>query len=311
MRRRNALLTILAAAAVLAAAPALAQVPPNIAAQLKTLGRVVDPEHTGQIYAPYQRKPPYDGVKFVRDLKYGPDPKEDLDVATPAAAGRDRPVVLFVHGGAYVGGDKSRDAKGEPSPFYDNIMLWSVGKGMVGVNMNYPLAPGATYPKVQQDIAAVIVWIQKNIRRYGGDPNRVYIWGHSAGATHVATYIGHPEFYPKGGPGVRGAITTSATYDMTSTRPNVYFGPPETLTERSAKAGLLKTRVPLFIAAAELDPQGMVDSASQLNAALCAENRCPAWYGVLKDHSHMSESYHVNTADQSLAGPLWAFIKSH
>jgi hypothetical protein len=55
----------------------------------------------------------------------------------------------------------------------------------------------------------------------------------------------------------------------------------------------------------------MVDSAAKLNAAMCAAGHCPAWYGVLKDHSHMSESYHVNTADQSLTGPVWDFIQKH
>ena len=188
MRNRNAILSALAVAGALAAGQAAAQPPPWIAQQLRAIGRVVDPVHTGEIYAPFQRKPPYEGVRFVRDLKYGPGPLDQLDVATPARPSkRPRPVILFVHGGAFVGGDKTKNGQGMDWPFYDNIMLWSAAQDMVGVNINYPLAPGAVYPTVQQDIAATIVWIQKNIRRYGGDPGRVTVAGQSAGTTPSRT----------------------------------------------------------------------------------------------------------------------------
>ena len=311
MRHRNAVFAVLAAA--LLAGPALAQVPPGIAQQLRAIGRVVDTPRTGAIYAPFQRKPPYDGVKFVRDLKYGPGPMDRFDVFTPAAKSKHlRPVILFVHGGAFIGGDKNKDRDGNEWPFSDNIMLWAVAQDMVGVNIDYPLAPGATYPTVQKDIAETIVWIQKNIRRYGGDPNRVYLYGHSAGATQVATYVSHPEFYPGGKSGLRGAIMTSGTYQMSATdKPNVYFGAPETLVERSAQDGLIKTSIPLFFTTAELDPPAMVSSAQTLNKALCDAGKCPAFFAVLKDESHMSESFSVNTTDHSVTDPLLTFIKAH
>jgi triacylglycerol lipase len=128
----------------------------------------------------------------------------------------------------------------------------------------------------------------------------------------VATYVSHPEFYPGGKSGLRGAIMTSGTYQMSATdKPNVYFGAPDTLVERSAQAGLLATKIPLFFTTAELDPPAMVSSAQALNKALCDANKCPAYFAVLKDHSHMSESFHVNTADHTLTDPLLAFIKAH
>ncbi len=310
----RALAPVLAAAAFMVAAPiAGAQVPADVAAQLRALGRVVDTEHTGAIYAPLQPQPPFAGVAFERDLKYGPDPKENLDVARPtAAASAPRPVLVFVHGGAYVGGDKSRNGKGEPSPFSDNIMVWAAGQGMVGVNINYRLAPGAPYPAVQQDIAEALVWVRKNIARYGGDPKHVFLWGHSAGASHVAAYVAHPEFYPGGQSGLSGAIMSSGTYDLTEgpQRPSPYFGDPATFAARSSKAGLLASKVPLYFAAAELDPPPAVAQEQTIRDALCAQGHCPAG-GVLKDHSHMSESYSVGTADQSLTAPLLAFIKGH
>lgn len=311
-RRLANLLAVLALAS--AAAPALADVPPNIEVELRKMGRVVAPEPTAVFYDALEQKPPYTGVQVTRDIAYAAGPKEVLDVFAPAKrAQAPAPVILFVHGGAFVGGDKAKSPKGELWPYNDNIMLWAVNKGMVGVNMNYPLAPDTGYPKVQQDIGAVITWIQKNIGRYGGDPNRVFIWGHSAGAAHVATYVSHPEFYPGGKSGLRGAILVSGIFDLTpdADKPHVYYGPVASLGERSSLSGLVKTATPLFVTAAELDPEIFVRQAEQLNQAMCGAGHCPAWYGILKDHSHMSETYSVNTPDQSLTGPVLTFIQAH
>src|ERR1700719_42034 len=64
----------------LAAAPALAQMPPDIAAKIAALGRVVDPTATAAIYAPLQESEPYAGIKVARDVKYGPSDRNILDV---------------------------------------------------------------------------------------------------------------------------------------------------------------------------------------------------------------------------------------
>jgi triacylglycerol lipase len=306
---RFALLAALGAGLVLPAV-ASAQVPPEIAAQIKAMGRVVDPPATAKIYAPLQKKEPYAGVKVVRDVHYGPGPKDTLDVFTPQAAASGRPVMIFVHGGAFIGGDKNLDGQGKPSPFYDNLMLWSLDNGMIGVNMNYELAPKAQFPVVQQDIATVIAWVQKNAAQYGGDPSKIFLWGHSAGATHVASYVGRPELYPAGGVGLKGAIITSGGYRLTG-GPSPYFGDPSTFAAKDHGPGLMASTLPLFTVAAEYDPEFMVASAQEFNDARCKAGRCPTVFMILKDHGHMSESYHVNTADQSLTKPLLAFIQAH
>ena len=69
-----------------------------------------------------------------------------IDIFTADKGGESRPVLIYVHGGAYVGGDKTRDGKGQAWPFYDSAMVWAVNNGMVVVNINYRLAPGAPYP---------------------------------------------------------------------------------------------------------------------------------------------------------------------
>jgi acetyl esterase/lipase len=126
--------------------------PADVAARLLELGRVVDPPKTAVLYAPLQEKEPYPGVKIERDVKYGAADRNLLDVFTPATDSSARPVLIFVHGGAFVGGNK----RGPGSPFYDNIMLWAVKSGFVGVNMTYRLAPQSPWPAAAEDVSAHI-----------------------------------------------------------------------------------------------------------------------------------------------------------
>jgi triacylglycerol lipase len=282
-----------------------------MAARIAALGRKVDPPGTAAIYAPLTKTMPQPGIKAERDLAYGSGPKETLDLFTPEPKGPRRPILIFVHGGGFVGGDKSKAGNGGASPFYDNTMIWAVEHGLIGVNINYELAPKAQYPAVQREIAEAVAWARKNAASWGGDPDRIVVWGHSAGAAHVGSFIAHPETYadvPGGAKPVQGAVMTSGSYDFAGQADNVYYGPAATLAERSSTAGLLKSKVPLLVAHAELDPEGMVADADKLHAALTQAGRAHD-YLVATKHGHMSESYSVGTADESVSGPVLAFIK--
>jgi len=293
------------------AVAAFAQPPADVAARVAALGRVVDPPGTAKIYAPLQKLMPQPGVKAERDLAYGSAPKETLDVFTPDSKGRARPILVFVHGGAFVGGDKSKGADGSASPFYDNIMIWAVNHGLVGVNLNYDLAPKAQYPTVQHEIAEAVAFARKNAAAWGGDPDRIVVWGHSAGAAHVGSFIAHPETYADVAGAtkpVAGAVMTSGGYEFAGPREHPYYGPAATLAERSSTAGLIKSKVQLMVLHAELDPEGMVADADRLHDALTKAGRAHE-YLVSAKHSHMSESYAVGTADESVSGPVLAFIQ--
>ena len=139
MRVSPRLWLLLAAMSLLIPAAASAEPPAAIETMLRQLGRVVEPPTTAMIYLPPQQKEPYEGVKIERDIAYGSAELNKLDVFTPDGAGGPRPVLLFVRGGAFMTGDKH--AVGVP--FYDNVMLWAASQGMVGVNLNYRLAPDA------------------------------------------------------------------------------------------------------------------------------------------------------------------------
>jgi acetyl esterase/lipase len=285
--------------------------PAEIAAKLQELGRVIDPPKTAALYAPLQQKEPYQGVKVERDVKYGPADRNLLDVFVPETASSPRPVLIFVHGGAFTAGNK-RGPNG--SPFYDNIMLWAVKNGFVGVNTTYRLAPQSPWPAAAEDLASVVQWVADNTASRGGDPARVYLMGHSAGAVHVASYVSHPEFHKVMGGGLAGAIMVSGIYNPTAQTvgepEKAYFGTDASVyAERASLGGLVATQLPLMIAAAELDPPPFHREFDLLKDAACkGAHGCPRAI-MLPQHSHMSEVYAINTADERLSKEILDFVK--
>ena len=287
-----------------------AQIPPDIASALRRIGAVIDPAATAALYAPLHRAKPDAGVKLTRDRRYGADPRHRLDTFAPGAAGAIRPVLVFVHGGGFTGGER----RSGDSPFYDNILRWAVANGMVGVNMTYRLAPAHGWPAAQQDIGAALAWVRQNIGAEGGDPSRIFLMGHSAGATHVAQYLAHPQFHTSPAGGIAGAVLLSGLIDTASAEQNssfhAYFGAdPQLQAERSALPGLLHSPVPLLLAYAELDPPEFHQQSERVHATLRAAGIDPPLL-KLAGHSHMSEVYAINTADAALTGALSAFVAS-
>jgi acetyl esterase/lipase len=304
----------LAVMAAVIASSAWAQqspMPEDLAWKLLELGRVIDPPRTAALYAPLQEKEPYQGVRIERDVKYGPADRHLLDVFMPEASSSVRPVLIFIHGGAFVGGNKRTPG----SPFYDNIMLWAVKSGFVGVNATYRLAPQSPWPAAAEDLASVVQLVHDKIAERGGDPARIYLMGQSAGAVHVANYVSHPEFHKVIGGGLAGAVMVSGIYDLTASPlgdPEIaYFGAdPSRYAERSSVQGLLATKIPLMISAAELDPPRFVEQFELLKQATCKRPSGCAHSFMLPQHSHMSEVYAINTADTRLTDKILDFVKT-
>src|SRR5260370_40408178 len=187
----------------------------EFARRMVQIGPRFDYPNTAEIYAPLQEKEPYQGVRIERDVKYGSADRNLLDVFRPETASAPRPVLMFVHGGAFVAGDKREGG----TPFFDNIMLWAVKNGFVGVNMTYRLAPQAMWPSGAEDIASAGQWVAKNIGERGGGSARIYLMGHSEGAGHRASHLLHPDFYKGHGRGLAAALMVSGFYDLTTIPP--------------------------------------------------------------------------------------------
>jgi len=132
---------------------------------------------------------------------------------------------------------------------------------------------------------------------------------------HVASYLSHSEFHKVSGGGLAGAIMVSGLYniaaDTVGDPEKAYFGTdPSVYTERSPLRGLLATKLPLMIAAAELDPPPFHRDFDLLKDAACKEARsCPRAV-MLPQHSHMSEVYAINTADARLTDQILEFVKT-
>lgn len=117
-------------------------------------------------------------MRVERDIAYA-EPRNErhlLDVYAPAA-GSKLPVVVWVHGGGWMRGSKD-DMHHKPAAF--------VERGFVFVPVNYRFIPQVTMEVIVRDVAKAIGWVYANIARYGGDPNRLFIMGHSAGAQLAA-----------------------------------------------------------------------------------------------------------------------------
>jgi acetyl esterase/lipase len=295
---------------------ASAQMSPDIAQKLKAIGPVLNPpmiQATFEIYIPKvpQGAP---GVSSLENLAYGPDERHRLDVFAPAArAGQGMPVVLFVPGGGFVGGAKSRPGV----PFYQNVGVFFARNGVVGVTMNYRLAPAHPWPAGGEDVAAALRWIRKNIDQFGGDPERIFLFGQSAGATHAAHYVFDERMQNDGGrDGVAGAILQSPVLDPAGAPagPNVeaYFGKREGWTERSLLTKLDGRRIPVFLVYAELDPRPFRDQAALLREGLCKRDGgvCPRTRD-LAGHNHISEIAHVGSSDDTAFGlELLEFVRT-
>jgi acetyl esterase/lipase len=118
------------------------------------------------------------GQEIKRDIPYvaAPHERQVLDVYSTQGA-KNLPVVVWIHGGGWQAGDKS-SVKSKPQAFLD--------KGFVFVSTNYRLLPTVEMGTLIRDIAKSIHWVHDHIAEYGGDPNRMFVMGHSAGAQLAA-----------------------------------------------------------------------------------------------------------------------------
>lgn len=116
--------------------------------------------------------------KIEKDIPYSDPPVERniLDVYAPDDA-KNAPVVFWIHGGGWQAGDKSKVAL-KPKAF--------VEKGYVFVSTNYRLFPNVDMETIHADCAKALGWTYKNIAKHGGDPQRIIVGGHSAGAELAA-----------------------------------------------------------------------------------------------------------------------------
>jgi predicted esterase len=291
----------LAFAALFVPTIANADLPPDVAKAVAAMGHVNDAGATRKIFDPIQPKDPVAGLKVERDIAYGSDPLQKLDMVSNGQ-GTGKPVLVFVHGGGFTGGDKHT-----PGQFTnDNLMKWANDQGMVGVEINDRLLPKNMLPDQGNDARDALAWVAQNAAKYGGDPGKIFLWGHSAGATLVGIYVSHPEYHYKQGGGIIGAVMTSGGYES---RPGGIFGTdPEKVKAASSVEGLKKTSIPLFLTRAEWDPETPQIAQGEMIHRVLTEAGRDHFFHVMKTHNHMSQIYSVGTSEHQLTDLLGPWL---
>jgi acetyl esterase/lipase len=152
------------------------------------------------------------GAHERRDIAYGPDPRQHLDVYTPwdtgsgGAPGHRVPVVVFWYGGTWVTGDKRK---------YRFVGIALAKRGLVAVLPDYRLYPKVTFPAFDADGASAVAWTQRHAAEFGGDPANIVLMGHSAGGQIAAMVALNHEYLRKAGGDpscVSGLVGLSGTY---------------------------------------------------------------------------------------------------
>lgn len=288
---------------------------PEALAQLRAWGAAAAMPEVKAFYARLHAAQDRSGVLCVVDQPYGPHPRHRMDIYHPASPGGDRPVLLFLHGGGFVRGDKSDRT---------NLGWWGAKQGFVTALVNYRLAPDAQWPAGGEDVAAATQWLQLSGQRFGGNPRTLVLAGESAGAAHVAAAAFIQALQPPGWQ-IAGAFLLSGPYDARmerlargalgiptpDPRNDAYFG-----TERAdwAEASIIERidapPFPVMVAMSERDLPHMQVQAGALFHRLVTTHRFTPHWRVLPEHNHFSPVASVGTEDTSLAAPLAAFVRA-
>jgi acetyl esterase/lipase len=153
---------------------------------------------------------PSSGYRKTSDIAYGSDPRQVLDVYVPAAAAsaEPRPVVVFFYGGSWQNGDRGN---------YLFVAQALTSRGYVAVLPDYRTYPETAFPGFVHDAAAAARWTRDHAHEFGGDPARLFVMGHSAGAHLAALIATDPRYLASQSMSkadLRGVIGLAGPYDF-------------------------------------------------------------------------------------------------
>ena len=153
---------------------------------------------------------------WYRDIVYDDTASDrqytSLDIYTAESVQARSPVMVFVHGGGFRVGDKASSKDLDPKPEYFVSKL-----GYLFVSVNYRLLPEGRYPQNVQDVANALAWVSDNIADFGGDPEQIFLMGHSAGASLVAQVATDESFLRNAGKDLdllKGVIANEGGYGV-------------------------------------------------------------------------------------------------
>ena len=232
---------------------------------------VNNPQRYGTIWAPFYQKAneltAQTRADFPHhlDISFGDSPKQALDVYLPKEPAKKAPVLLFLHGGGFMEGDRAH---------YGYVARPYAEKGIITVVSGYRMAKrGVPYPAQSDDTRAAIVWIYKNIAKFGGDPNTIFVSGHSVGATLSGDVSFDRSWMKRAGvphDAIKGIAAISGDYDL-SPGENADYAPSAELEERASPLRHIMDPAPLAVVAAGTNEGKMRASAEDLQQRLTAK----------------------------------------
>lgn len=262
-------------------------------------------------------------AKIQRDLPYA-EPKNErqtLDIYSPAE-GKNLPVVFWIHGGGWQTGDKT-SVKHKPQAFVD--------RGFVFVSTNYRLLPNVEMETIFRDVAKSLGWVHKHIAEYGGDPKRIFVMGHSAGAQLAALICIDDRYLKAEGVGLdvfKGCVPVDGdTYDVPAiietaeTRRRVHGQPqakfghrekfgndPRKHRDYSAVTHVAKGKhIPPFLILYVADHPDNTAQAQRLAAAL-KESGVPVTLFGGQETNHNRLNDNLGTPDDAATKALFDFV---
>jgi triacylglycerol lipase len=273
---------------------------------IRAMGNIFTPDVIGatlDLYAGELTADPR--IECVADLAYGDEERQVLDLYLQAD-NRAGPLMLFVPGGGFDGGDKRVN-----DMVFGNVARWFASKGVAGAVMNYRLAPGACWPAGALDVHSAVNWLRREAASLGFDPDQIWLVGHSAGANHVATALLDRSLAAE--PAVRGAALISGIYEPPrgDAPPGVvsYFGTDkDALEARSALRWARAGSVPIMLAYAEHDAPWLSRPSLDLAAALTERDGKAARVFWMRDHNHVSPIFSIGSSDEALGLELLDFM---
>lgn len=242
------------------------------------------------------------------NLAYGRDPKQKLDLYFPKEKPQNAPVFLFLHGGGFREGDRAH---------YGYIARPFAAHGIITAVASYRLTvDGFHYPDQPHDVENALGWLFRNIASYGGNPQRMYVGGHSAGAI-LSAEIGVDRSWmrKKGIPSeaLRGIAPVSGPYDL---RIGGYrerkgetsaYASTEALRAEASPILHVNDPVPLAVVAVG-STENYVDSSRQLVDTL-KKKGCRAQLIVLQGQKHNDTALSAGDGDSPLVQAILSMIK--
>ena len=242
-----------------------------------------------------------DSAQSWLSIAYGTSPRETLDIYAGAKAGG--PVLVYIHGGYWRSGSKEDNA---------NFVPAFTQRGATVALVEYDLCPQVTVTDIVRQTRASIAWVFRNIVRYGANPSKLYISGHSAGG-HLTALALAQDWQTQGLPTdfIKGAVAMSGVHDLDmvmhiSANEQIRMT-PEIARQNNPFLYPPRVNCPVLIAVGSVEPEGWKQMSKDY-FEFCKQSGLKAEYLEVPGANHYTMSEHLGDPHSPLAQAIFKLI---